>query len=233
MFVHEDVKFHSKNWGGFIETKLEEPTCGVIGFAGSRVKLKYYSGWDQYHEWMHAYLYQDLNSLIKFDVRNVYLERPFEEVVVLDGLAMFVRKDIWERNPFDEEVLTGFHGYDIDFSLQISKYYKNYVCCSNHVLIEHFSEGNYNAEWFSETIRLHKCKWNNLLPAKIEDLKIGKKELKIIEEQLSVEFLKRVLDSGYLHKRAILKEFWLRPFSWIHLLNCLICTLQYIRNSQS
>ena len=27
-----------------------------------------------------------------FDVHNIYLERPFEEVIVLDGLGMFVRK---------------------------------------------------------------------------------------------------------------------------------------------
>ena len=43
-FVHEDVKFHSQNWGLFIEKKLQEPDCGVIGFTGSKVKLKCYSG---------------------------------------------------------------------------------------------------------------------------------------------------------------------------------------------
>lgn len=38
-FVHEDVKFHSVGWGKCIEKKLKEPDCGVIGFAGSKVKL--------------------------------------------------------------------------------------------------------------------------------------------------------------------------------------------------
>ena len=51
-FVHEDVKFHSQNWGGVIENKLREPDCGVIGFAGSKVKLKSYSGWGQSYEWV-------------------------------------------------------------------------------------------------------------------------------------------------------------------------------------
>ena len=50
-FVHEDVMFHSRNWGVIIENKLREPDCGVIGFAGSKVKLKCYSGWFHNNEW--------------------------------------------------------------------------------------------------------------------------------------------------------------------------------------
>ena len=44
-FVHEDVKFHSQDWGQVIAGKLAEPDCGVVGFAGSKVKLKAYGGW--------------------------------------------------------------------------------------------------------------------------------------------------------------------------------------------
>lgn len=33
---------------------------------------------------------------------------------------MFVRKDVWAKYPFDEELLTGFHCYDLDFTLQIA-----------------------------------------------------------------------------------------------------------------
>ena len=51
-FVHEDVKFHSRNWGLVIEEKLKEPNCGVIGFAGTRVMLNCYSGRLQSHHWM-------------------------------------------------------------------------------------------------------------------------------------------------------------------------------------
>ena len=78
-----------------------------------------------------------------FRASNTYLERSFEEVIVLDGLGLFVRKDVWKQYPFDEELLTGFHCYDIDFTLQIAHaHFKNYVCCSNQVLIEHFSMGS-------------------------------------------------------------------------------------------
>ena len=51
---------------------------------------------------------------------------------------------LWAKYPFDEELLTGFHCYDLDFTLQIAadRCYKNYVCCSSEVLIEHSSQGN-------------------------------------------------------------------------------------------
>lgn len=118
-FVHEDVNFHSNGWGEVIVNKLAEPDCGVIGFGGSKVKLSSYSGWYQCGECTVNYFYQNLhNGLTAFRASNTYLERSFEEVIVLDGLGLFVRKDVWKQYPFDEELLTGFHCYDIDFTLQ-------------------------------------------------------------------------------------------------------------------
>lgn len=60
-FVHEDVKFHSVGWGKCIEKKLKEPDCGVIGFAGSKVKLKCYSGWGDVYKWDYILLSERWN----------------------------------------------------------------------------------------------------------------------------------------------------------------------------
>lgn len=234
-FVHEDVMFHSIGWGSFVVHKLKEPNCGVVGFAGGKVMLNCYSGWNQYWEWVCCYLYQDDDGLARFDVSNAYLERPFEEVVTLDGLGLFVRKELWEQYPFDESVLTGFHCYDIDFSLQILSdgRYKNYVCCSNHVLIEHFSKGSYNKEWYSDTIRLHRNKWKKVLPVKVEDYPLTGKEIKRYEERFSYEFLKRVFRSNAMpaDRWLVLREFWQRPFSWKHLRRCISYTIKYWINN--
>lgn len=226
-FVHEDVMFHSSEWGTSVEEKLSESDCGVIGFCGTKVKLKSYSGWNQYFEWVSCYLYQKYNDLTRLDVYNAYLEHPFEEVVATDGLGMFVRKEVWNKYPFDELFLTGFHCYDMDFSLQIAQRYKNYVCCSGKVLIEHFSKGNYDSKWFSDTIRLHKCKWNNFLPMKVESTVITEKEMKKHEERLSYDFLYKLLRSDCPQKKEVLKEFWNRPLSWKHIRHCMSCTLKY------
>lgn len=232
-FVHEDVRLHSKDWGNFIVKKLDEPNCGVIGFAGSKLRLACHSGWYQYHEANVSYLYQGLGlGLSGFFVVNAYLDRPFEEVITLDGLGMFVRKEVWEQYPFDEKLLTGFHCYDVDFSLQIAyAKYRNYVCCSNQLLIEHFSMGNFNSkDWLSVTIRLHD-KWRHLLPLKVAELALSDDELRLHEERNSYSFLKKVLrsDCERSDKKKVFKQFWARPFSWKHFRNCLSVSLKYIR----
>lgn len=230
LFVHEDVKFHSMNWGGFIEKKLEEPDCGIIGVVGGKVMLGCYSGWNQYYDWVCCYLYQNSNDLSRFDVHNAYLQRPFEEVVTVDGLGMFVRKEVWQQFPFDENNLTGFHCYDIDFSLQVfsSKYYKNYICCSNQVLLEHFSPGSFNAQWFSDTVKMYKCKWKKLLPLAVEGWQPNAKEQKKHEERLFYEFLKGILNTNSPYRKLILKEFCTRPLNWKHIRRCIKCTFKYL-----
>lgn len=230
-FVHEDVMFHSLDWGHFIEQKLAEPSCGVIGFAGSEARVRGYHGWVQGYDWCHTYYYQRFkDNRVEFSVCGVYWERPFEKVVVLDGFALFVRRDVWEQNRFDEEVLTGFHCYDIDFSLQIAKQYTNYVCCS-FVLIEHFSVGSYNTKWYADTIRMHACKWDAFLPMMVEGCEISKDELEAKEERLSYHFLRDLLktDCSNADKKQVLLGFWKRVHTWKHFTHCFTCTLKYIR----
>lgn len=228
-FVHEDVMFHSVNWGSFVEHKLEEPDCGVIGFAGGKVMLRCCSGWNQYYAWVCCHLYQNDNGLARFDVYNAYLEHPFEEVVTLDGLGMFVRKEIWEKYPFDETMLTGFHCYDIDFSLRIAatKCYKNYVCCSSQVLIQHFSQGSYNAQWFADTIRLYKNKWSKVLPVMVDGWQLSVKEQGEYEEMISYAFMKEIFKSSSGLKGVALNNYWRYSFTWKHLRRCMKFTFKY------
>ena len=180
-----------------------------------------------------SYFYQRIKEgKTLFLVENADLNQPFQEVITLDGLGFFVRKEIWKKYPFDENLLTGFHCYDIDFSLQIaSANYKNYVCCSNQMLIEHFSQGNFSdASWFSTTLRLHE-KWKSLLPMKTSDLNISDKKIRKCEELASYDFFKQILKSScdILLKRKVLKMFLWRPFSWKHLKNSISAIIKYLR----
>ena len=232
-FVHEDVKFHSQNWGIVIEEKLKEPNCGVIGFAGTRVMLNCYSGWLQSHHWMCLLLYQGLGEgMTELRAHHAYLEHPFEEVIALDGLGMFVRKEVWEEYPFDEVMLTGFHCYDVDFSLQIaaSKKYKNYVCCSTKVLIEHFSPGNLNHSWYKDTIRLHKSKWADKLPLKVSNFEISEKERRKYEERCFYHFVRGMLTVNCSEKKMVVKEFLFYSFSWKHLGHCVSVVCKYLKS---
>lgn len=222
-FVHEDVSFHSTNWGEVILTKLQESNCGVIGFAGSKVKLKAYSGWGSKKEWTHMFMYQGGGKRTYLSVSNVYLDQPFEEVVTIDGLGMFVSKVVWAQYPFDEEALTGFHCYDIDFSLQLAatKKFKNYICCTPKVLIEHYSMGNYNNAWITDTIRLHKTKWATILPLKTDDIELKKVDEKKADEKCFNRFIKKMKKCHYPYKTTIFREFLFHSFSWKHIGHCI------------
>ncbi len=228
-FVHEDVKFHTKDWGIAIAEKLAEPDCGAIGFAGSKVKLKAYSGWGTIPAWSHVFMFQGGKEKTYLGVGNVFLEQPFAEVITLDGLGLFVRKNVWEQYPFDEKLLKGFHCYDLDFSLQLAatRKYRNYVCCTPKVLIEHFSLGSYNAAWVHDTIRMHRQKWNAFLPLKVESLSLSTHTLARIEEKYFHKFVRKLIANKHPERSAVLREFLAYSFSWRHLTHSIGCLWAY------
>lgn len=210
LFVHEDVLFKNQNWGEFIIGKLQEPDCGAIGYAGSMVMLDCYSGWPQSGEWDVMLLFQgSKNAPSVLAASNVSPDVPFREVVNLDGLGIFVRKEVWEEFRFDDENVTGFHCYDIDFSIRIaaSKKYKNYVCCSLDAMVEHLSQGNYNQSWYADTIRLHDTKWKKLLPLYAEGQEPDSKYAAAKREKLDHYFLKKLQKKGYKEQNQVYRKF--------------------------
>lgn len=170
-FVHEDIKFDSDGWGiGLIE-QLRKPDCGVIGFAGSVIKSRNLSGWGQDKKY-------NLCNYIQCDFErggeaticcNIDKTHVFVPCITLDGLVMFVRKSVWAEFLFDEKLLNGFHGYDLDFSMNVSRKYLNYVC--NMIQIEHLSLGNFGVDWLNAMHLLHR-KWEKHLPIYIGEISL-------------------------------------------------------------
>ena len=190
LFLHQDAGFITKDWYKQIEEKLRERDCGVIGFAGTKVFFNYPAGWAfTGHEWLVAHYN---------DGEVVDLNRPegedFAEVVVVDGFVMFVRKDVWEKRPFDEKAVTGFHCYDIDFCLSLLPEYKNYVCCS--VLPYHLSKGNFDEKWVQQTIKLYNSKWKYILPRYASDVRLSPAEAKNKEERGCFRAIRMLYKSG-------------------------------------
>lgn len=148
LFVHEDVIFHTKEWGQKLINHLKLENVGVVGVAGSNYVPQAPIGWhlpdDKYN---FLYLIQnDKNSNQPKFINNI---KSVQEVYALDGVFMAVKKNIYSKFYFDE-ILKGFHGYDLDFSLCVAQQYKNLVI--NDILIEHFSKGNPDLEWFKAVI---------------------------------------------------------------------------------
>lgn len=162
LFIHEDVIISSHGWGRKLLDKLSEPDTGVIGFAGSTLRVPVPGGWDQGGpEYMRASLRHIEHGEERTMSFGAVDGETFRQVIAVDGLAMAVRRDVWARHPFDEAMLTGFHCYDIDFSVEIaSAGLRNYVMYGVDVL--HLSAGSYSDSWLRHTIDMFYAKWSRI-----------------------------------------------------------------------
>ena len=189
-FVHEDVRFLEYGWGEKIEEKLKEPDCGVIGFTGSVLKTAAYSGWSLGFPKYDVSYYHSINEGKQIiNNANLTSEEGFKEVVTLDGLGMFVRKDVFEQYPFDEQALTGFHCYDLDFTMQIARsgFYRNWCC---HCDVLHLSNGSFDENWRRSIVSIHDNKWSGFLPLTVKGYNISHKEMKRLNETALWQFFK-------------------------------------------
>lgn len=167
-FVHEDVIFETKNWGVLLCRHLSKTEVGLIGVAGGDSKSMIPSSWsipvfsNEINIIQH-YKYQKKNSERVFQTRskNAIDEN---EVVVLDGVFLATRRSLLDQYRFDEKNFPGFHGYDIDFSLQIGQAYHLKVVFD--IVLHHFSDGNPDKSWMESAIVLSR-KWKHHLPVSL------------------------------------------------------------------
>ncbi len=213
-FVHEDVEMLSDNWGEIIASKLSEPSCGVIGFAGSRYKSQYISGWDcRYKPYNRENYYFISDEDGKAYNRKKNNHSDFEEVICLDGCAFFVKRSVWEEHPFDEENLKAFHCYDIDFSMQSHLAgLKNYV--SFQVAMLHKSAGAYDGKWIDASFEIMRDKWDSLCPLSLENP--DKKISAHIKEELIWWSLKLSWHHNSPYYSYLKKEWLACPFTFKH-----------------
>lgn len=171
-FVHEDVLFETKDWGrNIIDHFNADDKIGLIGVAGATYKSKMSSAWWQtepnWREVRRMNIVQHYKNNMK-PTRHVFVNPNNEsrsQVVTLDGVLLIAKKETWSNNKFDEQLLRGFHGYDLDFCLQVGR--KEKIVAVYDVLLHHFSGGNSNLSWMDDIIKVHK-KWKHLLPVYVE-----------------------------------------------------------------
>jgi hypothetical protein len=194
-FIHDDILFHSKNWGKkLIEIFKSDAKIGLVGVAGSKVKTKAPSGWwNSPHELKQINIIQHLETgeveRWEYGLDNDVL---LEEVVAIDGVFMAIKRD---ENILFDTTLKGFHNYDLNISLLYKvKGYK--VMVTKEIVIEHFSNGNINKSWYLSTQRFHD-KNKQYLPLITDDLK-GNFDLKKLEFYNGVKFIYYSLNFGFI-----------------------------------
>ena len=170
-FIHEDVSFETKNWGLLIEQHFANDKIGLLGLAGGDTKGMVPSSWSSSFISNEINIFQHYHAGDKsqkhiITTANEQIENQ-KKVVVLDGVFLCTRKEIFNRYKFDEVNFKGFHGYDIDYSLQVLTAYQ--VAVIFDVIVHHYSEGKPDKRWMESAIRISN-KWKTSLPVSVYPL---------------------------------------------------------------
>lgn len=150
LFLHEDVLFHTQDWGDKLISHFDSPEVGIIGVSGSNYVPIAPSSWTISEKYNFFHILQGNKKSDEYVsmFKTIQKKNP---VFALDGVFLAVRKENYMLIKFDEN-LTGFHGYDLDFSLRVSEKFQNFVV--DDILIQHFSEGNRDKIWFDANIKV-------------------------------------------------------------------------------
>lgn len=179
-FMHEDILFHSVNWGEKVVSHFRKNIkVGLIGVIGGHYIPKTPSTWFS-TQFCSGTILQGLKSdegkYETFrDSRNINVSDLSIEAVAVDGLWFCIPKILFKNIEFDNKTFKGWHAYDIDICMQIIK--AGYeVRVVNDVLIEHSSYGNVDRSFYIALKKFNR-KWKNSLPI------IKGKEINIEEQE--------------------------------------------------
>ena len=184
-FLHEDILITTQNWGSILLQLFSKKNVGAVGVAGSKYKSAVCSGW--------------FTGQKEFDCANITHRLPkteekiylnplpgtlMQEVVCLDGVFICTRKPIWTQIRFDEKRLKGFHLYDIDFSIRVSRILTSLV--TYEIDIVHITKGgDFTNVWMEYTIQYHR-EHQAELPFTKDQIKPSRTEAKIALATLDV-----------------------------------------------
>ena len=211
-FMHEDIRFHTLGWGEIVTKILADKTIGVLGVTGGMYQVKAPAAW-----WGCGLELCRENVLDVFDDghQEIGLRNPnnveLADVAVVDGLWMCSRKEVWQNYPFDANIFSEFHFYDVDYCTEIFQHYR--VCVTYQVLIEHHSRGSINTAWLRNALKYQE-KRHNLLH--FGTVKLDASEQNKIELRALQEFTGRLIHAGFsprLIGRYLLKCLLLAPLN--------------------
>jgi len=211
-FIHEDILFHTENWGQKLINHFNSGNISLIGMLGSIIKTKTPSG---------VYMpIQSLNRIYQSQRRtdgnrDIYFNNPNSDirssVRILDGMFLATTKSNYEKYQFDESISPGFHGYDIDFSLGQQQNGK--VIVIYDILLEHMSYGGNTVAWIDAQLNITR-KWAFKLPSVDKVNNIESKKAEIINNEI---LLIAMFNNNYkksIQLKYLISLFRLRLFSW-------------------
>lgn len=208
-FMHEDVILHTQAWGKKVAEILSDTEIGLLGVAGSTYKTLTPGGWAppglQASRYKASFLqrFKFIDKATVHELHNSENDRLCQ-VTALDGVWLCTKRQVFDEFKFDDALLKRFHGYDIDYSLQVGSLYK--ICVTFEILLEHFSEGHYSEEWLQAILLLHE-KHIERLPLSVDHIPAAEARKC---EKVTCKMLMNYLvehDSGIVRKLQVLWKY--------------------------
>jgi len=187
-FMHEDILLPN-HWGTTVlDAFRQDNGLGLIGISGSKYKSRTLSGTatgmlelDRI-EILHKNAKQETIALFNNPANTV-----LENTVTLDGVFLATRKSVWQEFPFNEKILTGFHLYDLDFSVRVQQKFR--IAVLFNLCMTHLTEGgSFGDHWVEDTIRWHRH-YTKILPASVH---MTKGEYHGLESEIRKKWLFRL-----------------------------------------
>lgn len=225
-FAHEDIIFHTQDWGIKVDEHFQNPDVGIIGVLGTHFMPKCPSYWFFSNMITENFIQNKLvdGKIIQHIVKHqeyIKNEKSIEAVAV-DGLWFCIPRKIFDYIKFDSLNFKGFHGYDMDICFQIREIRKQVRIISD-IIIEH---KNYNGivagnSWV-ESLKVLNEKWKYSLP-QFAGINITKEEIVIRESylekyyELVINYYNAIKEVERLsHSKAYcIGKIILKPFSYI------------------
>ncbi|MDR0799672.1 MAG: glycosyltransferase family protein [Dysgonamonadaceae bacterium] len=197
-FMHEDVWYHSANWGESVVRHLSDPHTGLIGLAGSQHLLAVPSSWFHAQPRSMNMMQTYVSPSGEKQTRRRTVPKD-TQVLGIDGFWFCARKAIFDEVSFDNYTFPGFHFYDVDLAMQIhAQGYAIYVV--SDILVEHKSLGFQNSQWINSVYRFYD-KWKDQLPATLSP---GFQ----VPRLSNIKAFKDLLYTHHLNKYPIPKKTW-------------------------
>jgi hypothetical protein len=205
---HEDVIFETRNWGSIIVNLFKNPEIGLAGNLGTCYYSMFPRDWQNILELEGQVRVGALpNNPLQTYAR--YPGNSIAEVVAVDGMFMVTSRKIMNQFRFSEDILKGFHGYDVDISMQIREHYK--VVVTRDIRLLHLSGGAFNASYY-ETMELLYKKWKHKLPAYLPAY--TKKEIRDLKTKTLDKYFQQPVSGKYagilyaFHQGVLIHWLW-------------------------